>query len=98
MFVLFVLLLQVHWWCRGLSGLVLLFLLLLLCAAVLLVSRYRRMLLSVCAGRYGWSCVDSQGLSLLFILLPPAGLEMRPVNDADASTSGQTGRKEAARG
>jgi hypothetical protein len=32
-----------------------------------------------------------------FLNLPPAGLEMRPVNDADASTSGQTGRKEAAK-
>src|SRR5437879_761253 len=29
--------------------------------------------------------------------MPPAGLEIRPVNDADASTSGQTGRKEAAK-
>jgi hypothetical protein len=28
--------------------------------------------------------------------MPHAGLGMRPVNDAGASTSGQTGRKEAA--
>jgi hypothetical protein len=32
----------------------------------------------------------------LFSLVPPSGLEMRPVNDAHASTFGQAGRKEAA--
>jgi hypothetical protein len=31
-----------------------------------------------------------------FLLTPPPGLDIRPVNDANASTSGQTGRKEAA--
>jgi hypothetical protein len=29
--------------------------------------------------------------------MPPAGLAMRPVNDASASTCGQKGHKEAAR-
>jgi hypothetical protein len=32
----------------------------------------------------------------VYFLLPPPGLGMRPFNDAGASTSGQTGRKEAA--
>jgi hypothetical protein len=32
-----------------------------------------------------------------FCLAPPPGLGIRPVNDAGASTSGQTGRKETAR-
>jgi len=33
-------------------------------------------------------------IQILLSLVPPAGLDIRPVNDARASTPGQTGRQE----